>query len=228
MLVVGYRLVLILGTAVLCASPGTAQTSLEVPSDDMAAVEDYQPELESAEPAETAVAQADTEVWWGNRAVSYRNYIPIEAPDCAGDCTYCDKNMICCRTGCPCEHCQYICDDCSDCPPATFDKIFFDLDKAVLRPDAIVECNKVLEYLRINPAKHVLIEGHCCDLASEVYNIDLGRRRAEAVRQYLIENGVSAERILIETYGESRPWVGVEQRNLNRRAIVIVLPDGAK
>jgi len=48
------------------------------------------------------------------------------------------------------------------------------------------------------------------------------------VRQYLIENGVSAERILIETYGESRPWVGVEQRNLNRRAIVIVLPDGAK
>lgn len=218
----------ILGVLAFCATSGVAQTTPEAPSNDMAAVEDYQPDLESAESGETLVAEAGGDVWWGNRAVSYRNYIPIEAPDCVGDCTYCDKNMICCRTGCPCENCQYICDNCSDCPPTTFDKIFFDLDQSVLRPDAIIECNKVLEYLRANPAKHVLIEGHCCDLATEVYNIGLGRRRAESVKQYLVQNGISADRILTETYGETRPWVGVEQRELNRRAIVIVLPDGAR
>jgi len=208
-------------------APAAAEEATEAPAEEMVAVDDYQPELRAEEEA-TAVAQAEGDVWWGNRAVSYRNYIPIEAPDCIGDCTYCDKNMICCRTGCPCENCQYICDDCSDCPPTSFDKIFFDLDKAVLRPDAIVECNKVLAYLQANPTRNILIEGHCCDLATEVYNIDLGRRRAEVVKQFLVQNGIDAGRIATQTFGESRPWVGLEQRELNRRAIVIVLPEGAR
>lgn len=207
--------------------PAWAQDETEAAAAEPAveAVTDYQADVS----AETAVAAAEVpEVWWGNRSVSYRNYIPIEAPDCQGECKYCDKNMICCRTGCPCTTCEYICDDCHDCPPAYFDKIFFDLDKAVLRPDGVVECDKVLEYLRMHPEKSVQIEGHCCDLATDDYNIDLGRRRAESVRAYLMQNGISADRISTETYGERRPWVGAEQRELNRRAVVIPLPDGTK
>ena len=200
-----------------------AETPAEAPS--VEAVTDYQADVS----ADTQVAAApEQEVWWGNRSVSYRNYIPIQAPDCQGECKYCDKNMICCRTGCPCTTCEYICDDCHDCPPAYFDKIFFDLDKAVLRPDGIVECNNVLEFLRMHPEKSVQIEGHCCDLASDPYNINLGQRRAEAVRAYLMQNGISADRITTQTYGERRPWVGVDQRELNRRAVVVPLPDGAK
>lgn len=176
-------------------------------------------------------------VWWGNRSIAYGNYIRFELgpagapraaaievdPNCPGDCKFCDENMICCKTGCKCERCQYICDDCSDCPAAYFDKIFFDLDRSVLRPEGREECDKIIEYLNMHPDKDVIIEGHTCDLAPDDYNVGLGQRRADSVQRYLVEHGVNSSRISIVTYGETQPWVGLEQRELNRRAIVIVL-----
>lgn len=203
-------------------APAVEAPAAEAPAAEIGAVTDYQPEVAANDQVEPA------EVWWGNRGVAYRNYIPVQGPDCQGECKYCDKNMICCRTGCVCATCEYICDDCHDCPPTYFDKIFFDLDKSVLRPDAIIECNKVLDYMRANPGRAVQIEGHCCDLATETYNVGLGQRRADSVARYLVENGVSADRISTQTYGETRPWVGVDQRELNRRAVVIVLPEAVR
>lgn len=217
----------ILGFAagVFAVAAAGAQHAGEESADDMLAVEDYQADLAAALPPPPDAAAE--EVWWGNRAVSYRNYIPVEAPPCEGECGYCDRNMICCATGCPCVHCQYICDDCSDCPPLTFDRIFFDLDRSVLRPESKEELDKVVAYLAVNPDRMVLVEGHCCDLGSDGYNLDLGRRRAEAVKRYLAGHGVAPGRILTQSYGERRPWVEMEQRPLNRRAVIIVLPEGA-
>ncbi len=171
------------------------------------------------------------DVWWGNRSVAYGNYMKFDRIDaaCEGICKYCTKDMICCQTGCPCESCQYICDDCDDCPPMVFDKIFFDLDKAVLRPEGVAECARIAGYLNAHPEFDAIIEGHTCDLATDQYNIDLGSRRAESVKQCLIEHGVNSSRLSTRTYGEEQPWVGVEQRQLNRRAVVIVvLPGGAQ
>ncbi len=192
-----------------------AETALEV--------RDYEPELIAAEADEADDAAQG--VWWGNRSHSYGNYLRFERIDtgCPGKCVYCDENKICCETGCVCEECQYICDDCDNCPPMIFDKIFFDLDKDVLRPEGIEECEKVIRYMNAFPEIDVLIEGHCCDLASEPYNIDLGRRRAESVERYLVDREIDPGRISTQTFGETSPWVGVPQRELNRRAVVIVI-----
>jgi len=178
-------------------------------------VVDYEAEASEA-PAEAAPA----DVWWGNRSISNGNYLKFEKfePNCPGICDRCDENMICCDTGCPCEKCNYICDDCENC--IIWDKIFFDLDKSDLRPEGIVECNKILEYMRLNPTVNVKVQGHTCDLAPDDYNIALGQRRADSVRQYLIDNGIAPHRIGTRTFGETTPWVGLEIRHLNRRAVV--------
>ena len=197
----------------------------------------YEPqEIASEDTAESADGQAQG-VWWGNRSISYGNYIRFERLDlnagrgaeldidagCPGECKFCDENLVCCTTGCQCEKCEYICDDCDDCPGGYFDKIFFDLDKSVLRPEGREECDRVLAYLEAHPEKDIVIEGHTCDLASDDYNVGLGQRRARSVEQYLIEHGVNSSRIQTATYGETLPWVGLEQRELNRRAVVLVL-----
>ena len=208
------------------ALPIIAEEAMEpetVTETEMVAVDDFEPALDSMEAEPAAATDPD---WWGNGAVSYRNYIPVADVPCEGDCTYCDKNMICCKTGCPCANCQYICDDCHECPPPVFDKIFFDLDESVLRPESKEELDKVVAFMESHPGKKVLIEGHCCDLASDSYNMALGRRRAVSAKEYLVAHGVRADRMITQSYGEERPWVSIEQRPLNRRAVIIVLPDG--
>lgn len=183
--------------------------------------------LEVEESDELVVAMTEDtphEVWWGNRSHSFGNYLRFDRGlKAAGPCKYCDSNLIDCESGYQCESCEYICESCDDCPPTYFDKIFFDLNKAVLRPEGIAECEKAIAYLGMHPEKRILIEGHTCDLASDPYNSDLGRRRAEAVRSYLVNQGVDPSRISTESFGESTPWVNSSQRELNRRAIIIVL-----
>lgn len=165
-------------------------------------------------------------VWWGNRSISHDNYIKFQpiGGDCIGICRYCNTDGICCQTGCPCVNCEYICDDCDNCPPADFDKFFFDLDKAVLRPEGMAECEKVAAHLKANPAENVVIQGHTCDIDQDSYNMNLGLRRANAVRDCLISRGINPSRITTESYGESSPWVTPAQRELNRRAVVKFVP----
>lgn len=204
--------------AVCVAAAGAAAQETEKPASEVRAYEAQTPEDEpSAAPG----------IWWGNRSVSYGNYMRFERMECQGICKYCTKDMICCETGCPCESCQYICDDCDNCPPMVFDKIFFDLDSARLRPEGEAECVRIAEYLHEHVQFDVIIEGHTCDLASDQYNINLGRRRAESVKQCLLEQGVNSSRITTRSYGEEQPWMETGQRELNRRAIVIVVTPGA-
>ena len=113
-------------------------------------ITDPAPVIENPEAAAAttgAVSPDAQAVWWGNRSVSYRNYIPFNPAACPGICKYCDKNMIDCQTGCPCVSCEYICENCDDCPPQAFDKIMFGEKKTVLSPNAVAELDQMAAYL---------------------------------------------------------------------------------
>jgi len=85
--------------------------------------------------------------------------------------------------------------------------VFFDTDKAVLRDDARRALEKNAEWLRDNPKVKIIIEGHADERASNEYNLALGERRAQLVKDYLVGLGVSPERLTTISYGEERPFV---------------------
>ncbi|MBE7561179.1 OmpA family protein [bacterium] len=84
-------------------------------------------------------------------------------------------------------------------------RVYFDYDKYDLRPDALAVLRNNLVWLRANPDKTVTIEGHCDERGSEQYNQVLGEKRANAVRGWLVQNGISADRLVTVSLGESQP-----------------------
>jgi outer membrane protein OmpA-like peptidoglycan-associated protein len=81
-------------------------------------------------------------------------------------------------------------------------KIYFDYDKAKLRDDAIPILEEALKSLKKNPEASILITGNCDIRGSEKYNEKLGRRRSEAVKKFMLENGIPEERIRIVSRGK--------------------------
>lgn len=84
--------------------------------------------------------------------------------------------------------------------------VFFDYDKANIRPDEAPIAQKDAAFLAQHPNISVLIEGHCDDRGSEEYNLALGTSRAESVRQTLVQQGVPASRIKTISYGKEKPF----------------------
>ena len=106
-----------------------------------------------------------------------------------------------------------------------FDEVRFDLDKSVLRPEARTVLDQAARTLKENADVHVQIEGHASEEASAEYNQALGSRRAQAVREYLVKQGVDASRLDTISYGKTRPKYDnskEETRRLNRRAALVV------
>lgn len=83
--------------------------------------------------------------------------------------------------------------------------VHFDYDSATLTPQAIETLKKDLEWMKANPDVAVLISGHCDERGTIQYNIALGSRRANSVRDFLIKSGVGHARLHIISYGEERP-----------------------
>jgi peptidoglycan-associated lipoprotein len=83
--------------------------------------------------------------------------------------------------------------------------VYFDLDKFAIRPDAVPVLQANLAWLKTHASALVLIEGHCDERGTDADNLALGERRANAVRDYLVERGIAAERITVISYGEARP-----------------------
>lgn len=81
----------------------------------------------------------------------------------------------------------------------------FEFDKATLRPEAYETLDKAVETLRGWGQGTVEVGGHADSKGSEAYNMELSRRRAESVREYLISKGVPAEQLVTKAYGESQP-----------------------
>jgi OOP family OmpA-OmpF porin len=81
----------------------------------------------------------------------------------------------------------------------------FDLNKAVVRPDAKEILKNDIKILRENPQIRVEVQGHTCDLGDANYNRMLSDKRAQAIKDYLISQGVGADRLTARGYGEDRP-----------------------
>jgi outer membrane protein OmpA-like peptidoglycan-associated protein len=107
----------------------------------------------------------------------------------------------------------------------TFEDVYFDFDRYSLRPEAVRLLDDAVAKLQANPDKNLIIEGHTCNIGTAEYNLALGERRANAVRQYLLSRGVTAGRLETRSYGEERPKYDnarEETRRLNRRAALVV------
>ena len=85
--------------------------------------------------------------------------------------------------------------------------VFFDFDQYTIRSDAVAVLEKNAELLKnTHENSSVLIEGHCDERGTEDYNLELGKRRAQAVKAYLIDLGIQETRIQIVSYGKEKPF----------------------
>lgn len=83
---------------------------------------------------------------------------------------------------------------------------FFDFDRATLRPEAKSALDTAIARLKAARVEgNIRIAGHTCDLGPAAYNLKLSQRRANAVRDYLVANGLPADRLLAEGIGEAAP-----------------------
>ena len=82
--------------------------------------------------------------------------------------------------------------------------VFFDFDKYDVRPGDAKVLDANATWLKSND-NLVLIEGHCDERGTNEYNLALGDRRAKAAMNYLVAQGISADRMTIVSYGEERP-----------------------
>jgi len=95
-------------------------------------------------------------------------------------------------------------------PPAaepvkiTLEDIHFEFDKATLTSEAKEILGRDIATLKENPGVKVQIEGHACAHGTEDYNMALSERRANAVKEYLVNQGIAADRLTTIAYGETR------------------------
>lgn len=107
----------------------------------------------------------------------------------------------------------------------TLTDIMFAVNQAVLNPGAMLSLDKLANILQQNPNEKIYIEGHTDSTGTAAYNQQLSTARANAVRQALMERGVSADRIIARGLGESFPVASNQTqagRQLNRRVDIIV------
>lgn len=113
----------------------------------------------------------------------------------------------------------------------TLSDVLFDTDSAELKQGADLTVDRLAEFLRNNPERKLLIEGHTDARGAEEYNLDLAQRRANALAEELVQRGIPSDRLRPVGLGEAYPVAsndnpaGMQQ---NRRVeIVISNPDGS-
>lgn len=89
--------------------------------------------------------------------------------------------------------------------PSVVENIFYDYDKADLRPESKTALNELIAVLHDNPNVTIEMASHTDRWGSDAYNINLSERRAKSVVDYLVENGISRDRLQLHGYGKSRP-----------------------
>ena len=105
------------------------------------------------------------------------------------------------------------------------DTVLFTVDKSDLRPDALEVLNSQLKWLEDKKFLPITIQGHADEQGTREYNLALGARRANAVKNYFLAKGIEPGRINIVTYGKERPLrvcSNEECWSKNRRAVTVV------
>jgi peptidoglycan-associated lipoprotein len=101
------------------------------------------------------------------------------------------------------------------------EKLYFGFDDSSLTPEARNVLRAKVQWLRANPDQCVLVEGHCDERGTDEYNLALGSRRAESVKDFMVKAGIDASRLTTISYGEERPAVAGRNEDAwakNRRA----------
>lgn len=105
------------------------------------------------------------------------------------------------------------------------DNILFELDKATINERGKKNLMAVMGNIESRyPNARIRVMGHTDTTGSKGYNRQLAEERAENVKNMMVENGVSPERISVQSYGERTPIMGVSLRQ-NRRVVIAVVKD---
>jgi outer membrane protein OmpA-like peptidoglycan-associated protein len=110
-------------------------------------------------------------------------------------------------------------------PVLTLGDVLFEFNRADLKSGAMQKLYPLVAFLQENPTRSVVIEGHTDNIGSDSYNFELSQRRAEAVRAFLLQNGIRAERITAQGRGESYPVAANDTeagRQQNRRVGIVI------
>ena len=105
------------------------------------------------------------------------------------------------------------------------DRVFFDTDSSELSEQARATLDKQAQWLNLYNRYAFTIEGHADERGTREYNIALGARRAQTVREYLVSRGVSAQRMRTISYGKERPVAVCDDISCwsqNRRAVTVL------
>lgn len=105
------------------------------------------------------------------------------------------------------------------------DRVYFGYDQYDLTSEARSTIERQAQWMKTYPNVSVMVEGHCDERGTREYNLALGEKRANAVRNYLISNGVQAGRIQSISYGKERPAImGADETSWaqNRRGVLVV------
>jgi peptidoglycan-associated lipoprotein len=105
--------------------------------------------------------------------------------------------------------------------------VYFDFDRSDIRPSERTVLDANARWLQTNRELLLIVEGHCDERGTEAYNLALGERRARSARDYLVAQGVAADRITTISYGEERPVCREHNEDCwrqNRRAAFVVKP----
>ena len=109
------------------------------------------------------------------------------------------------------------------------DRVFFQTDSVEFTPQAIATLNRQVQWLNQYPRYTFVIEGHADERGTREYNIALGARRAAAVQEFLIAQGVSPARLRTVSYGKERPLAICSDEACyaqNRRAVTVITVGG--
>ncbi len=82
--------------------------------------------------------------------------------------------------------------------------VYFDFDRAEIKPEFMAVIKSHAGKLAASSAK-VTLEGHCDERGTREYNLSLGERRAKSVKEVLVANGISSDRVKLVSFGEDRP-----------------------
>lgn len=105
------------------------------------------------------------------------------------------------------------------------DRVFFEFDKTDLKPEARQQLTAWVAFLKKYPQDNLTVEGHADERGTREYNLALGERRANSVKEFLVAQGVQASRLKTISYGKERPAVLGSNETAwaqNRRAVGVV------